>query len=45
MKSINRYYFYRIRLEKLKHKTWRLVVYARILLFLVIVVSYCLRRM
>jgi hypothetical protein len=44
MNSTKKYYSYRIRLEKLKHKTWRLVVYARILLFLVIVVSYCLRR-
>jgi hypothetical protein len=35
---------HRIRLEKLKQKTWRLVVLARFLVLLAIVVSYCLRR-
>ncbi len=36
-------YSHRIRLEKLKQKTWRLVILARVLLFLVTLVSYCLR--
>ena len=36
-------YVYRIQLEKLKQKTWRLVILARIVLFLVIVATYCLR--
>ena len=38
------YVSHRIRLEKLKQKTWRLVVYAHILRFLAMAVSYCLRQ-
>lgn len=37
------YCSYRIRLEKLKQKTWCLVILARFLLFLVILVSYYVR--
>ena len=37
------YYSYRIRLEKLKQKTWLLVILAKILVFLVIIATYCLR--
>ncbi len=36
--SITRYYSYRIRLEKLKQKTWRLVILAKLLVFLALVV-------
>ncbi len=32
--NVKRYYLYRIRLEKLKQRTWLLVVLARLLLFL-----------
>ncbi len=34
---------HRIRLEKLKQETWRLVILARILVFLTLIVSHCLR--
>jgi len=44
MRNNQRRYSYRIRLEKLKQETWRLVVLARFMLLLVIVISYCLRR-
>jgi hypothetical protein len=40
----NPYYSYRIRLEKLKQKTWMLVVLARFLVVLALVVTYCLRQ-
>jgi hypothetical protein len=36
------YYTYRIRLEKLKQKTWRLIVLARVLLLLILVISHYL---
>lgn len=36
----NRYYAYRLKLEKLKLSTWRLVVIARVLLFLDIIIHY-----
>lgn len=39
-----RYYFHRVRLEKLKQKTWRLVVLARVLLILATLVTYYIRR-
>jgi hypothetical protein len=39
-----RYYSYRIRLEKLKQKTWYLIVLARLLLFLALVIAHYLRR-
>ena len=35
---------HRIRLEKLKQKTWRLVVAARVLVFLSLLLSYYCRR-
>jgi hypothetical protein len=38
----NQYYSYRIRLEKLKQKTWRLVVMARLILLLIIVIDHYL---
>jgi hypothetical protein len=38
------YYLYRIRLENLKQKTWRLVVLARVLCFLANLIAYYLRR-
>jgi len=34
----NNQYAYRIRLEKLKQKTWRLIILARIILFLSLVI-------
>jgi hypothetical protein len=37
-------YSHRIRLEKLKQKTWRLVVFARFLLLLATLASYWLRQ-
>lgn len=40
----NHCYALRIRLEKLKQGTWRLVVLARTLLLLAMIVSYYLRR-
>jgi hypothetical protein len=33
----NKYYTYRIRLEKLKQKTWQLIVIARLIQLLVLV--------
>jgi hypothetical protein len=39
-----RYYSYRIRLEKLKQKTWFLVVLARILFFLVMLFTHSTRQ-
>jgi hypothetical protein len=43
-KTSPRYYSYRIRLEKLKQKTWVLVIVARALLFLVTLGTYYLGR-
>lgn len=40
----NRCYSRRIRLEKLKQKTWRLIVLARVLLILATLVAYYLGR-
>lgn len=37
------YCSYRLKLEKLKHKTWYLVILARFMLFLVILAS-CYKR-
>jgi hypothetical protein len=34
------YYLYRIRLEKLKHKTWLLIVLVRVLVFLAALVAH-----
>jgi len=38
------YYLYRIRLEKLKQKTWYLVVLARFLVFLAALVTHYFRQ-
>jgi len=38
MNSNKRYWIYRIRLEKLKQKTWFLIILSRLLFFLVLVV-------
>lgn len=40
MSNKSSYYSYRIRLEKLKQKTWFLVVLARLLFFLAAIVTY-----
>jgi hypothetical protein len=39
----SRYFLYRIRLEKLKHKTWTLIFLCRILLILAVLLSSYLR--
>ena len=36
-------YAYRIQLEKLKQKTWRLIILARLLLILACLIAHCLR--
>jgi hypothetical protein len=36
------YYSFRIRLEKLKQKTWQLVVIARLILLLILVINHYL---
>ncbi len=36
-----RYYVYRIRLEKLKQRTWALAVVTKLLVFLASVASHC----
>ena len=41
-KAWNPYYTYRLKLEKLKKKTWQLVVFARVLLFLDIILHHYL---
>jgi hypothetical protein len=38
-----RYYLYRIKLEKLKQRTWALIIVARVLVFLALVID-CLRQ-
>lgn len=43
MSTNNRYWAYRLALEKLKQRTWLLVILARSLLFLVILASYYLK--
>jgi hypothetical protein len=40
MNNSKRYYLYRIKLEKLKQKTWTLIVVARALFLLAIVIDY-----
>jgi len=40
----NKYYSYRIQLEKLKQKTWLLVVLAKLLFFLANLVTSYLRQ-
>jgi hypothetical protein len=42
--NVTRYYSYRIRLEKLKQKTWTLIVIARLLFFLAILVVHYLKQ-
>ncbi|MDR3606089.1 MAG: hypothetical protein P4M08_01765 [Oligoflexia bacterium] len=42
--NTNQYYAYRIRLEKLKQKTWRLVVLSKFLLLLALLVTHYLER-
>jgi hypothetical protein len=44
MNNNKRYYSYRLRLEKLKQETWILIVLARLLVFLVSLVSDYLRQ-
>jgi hypothetical protein len=44
MSKTSRYYSYRIRLEKLKQKTWVLIVFSRVLFFLALLVNCYLRR-
>ncbi len=41
--SVTRYYLYRIELEKLKHKTWILIVFAKLVLLLVALVNCYVR--
>ncbi|MGK5083403.1 hypothetical protein WDW37_08850 [Bdellovibrionota bacterium FG-1] len=43
-RKTNDYYSSRIRLEKLKLKSWRLYVYAKILVILADAISYYLRQ-
>jgi hypothetical protein len=40
MRETKQYFSYRLKLEKLKQKTWQLVIFARLMLFLVILASY-----
>ncbi len=40
MSRNQRYYSYRLRLEKLKHKTWVLIALVRLLVFLAAMLSY-----
>ncbi len=42
--NLTRYYSYRIRLEKLKQRTWVLIMLARLLGFFLILASYYLQR-
>jgi len=44
MNNSNRCWSYRIRLEKLKQQTVKLVIISRLLFLLALIVSYCLRR-
>jgi hypothetical protein len=44
MNNNKRYYSYRIQLEKLKWRTWALVIVARLLFLLVSLVTYYLGR-
>jgi hypothetical protein len=39
MHNNQEYYAYRIRLEKLKQKTWRLVLIAKLILLLIMVID------
>jgi hypothetical protein len=44
MNDNHSYYSYRLKLEKLKQKTWVLVIVSRVLFFLILIVNVCLRR-
>ncbi|GEM_PF-1129596 len=44
MKNTKAYFTYRIQLEKLKQKTWALIVLAKLLPFLALLFSNCVGR-